>query len=210
MVVVFGASGHAKEVLYILRKSRCLYPTPAFLIANTASNSIANIPVLSEDIFLDRVERGISDSIVAYIAIGNSRIRSKIVEKFTDFDNIEFPNLIANDVYGDFDNVLLGNGNLFFPGSQLTTDAEIGNHNHFNLDVSISHDARIGNYNSFSPGVKIAGEVTIGSFNFFGVNSCVIDKVTIGNNIVIGAGAVVVKSIFEPGTYAGIPAKKIK
>ena len=33
---------------------------------------------------------------------------------------------------------------------------------------------------------------------------------TICDNAVIGAGAVVTKDITEPGTYVGIPARKIK
>ena len=210
MVVIFGASGHAKEVVYILRKFSDVDFSPAFLIANADDKSIMNIPVLSEDNFLNRIKNDIFDSIVAYVAIGNNKIRNKVVEKFIPFSNIKFPNLIANNVEADFDNILLGNGNIFFPGSQITTDLKIGSHNHFNLNVSISHDGIIGNYNSFSPGVKIAGEVNIGDNNFFGINASVIDKVSIGDNVIVGAGAVVIKNIIEPGIYVGVPAKKIK
>ena len=210
MVVVFGASGHAKEILYILRKSDAIYAFPAFLIAESDSNNRMNIPILSEDDFLDKMETNVFNSIIAYVAIGNNRIRNKIVEKFTQFDNLKFPNLITNNVEGDFDNISLGNGNLFFPSSQLTTDIKIGNHNHFNSFVNISHDCIIGNYNTFSPGVLIAGNVTIGNNNFFGLGSKIIDKITICDNVKIGAGAVVVNDILNPGTYIGVPALKIK
>jgi len=49
----------------------------------------------------------------------------------------------------------------------------------------------------------IGDQVSIGS-------NATILPVDICNNVVIGAGSVVTKSIVEPGTYAGNPAKKIK
>lgn len=38
----------------------------------------------------------------------------------------------------------------------------------------------------------------------------VLGEIKITDNVVIGANAVVTKNILKPGTYAGIPAKKIK
>jgi len=49
----------------------------------------------------------------------------------------------------------------------------------------------------------IGNNVSIGS-------NATILPVTICENVVIGAGSVVTKSIMEPGTYAGNPARKLK
>lgn len=49
----------------------------------------------------------------------------------------------------------------------------------------------------------------IGNHVSIGSNATVL-PVTICDHVVIGAGAVVTKSIHEPGVYAGNPAKKIK
>ena len=50
---------------------------------------------------------------------------------------------------------------------------------------------------------KIGNKVSIGS-------NATILPVSICNNVVIGAGAVVTKSINQPGIYAGNPAKKLR
>ena len=42
------------------------------------------------------------------------------------------------------------------------------------------------------------------------LNTARISGFTIGNNVLVGAGAVVVKDAIEPGTYLGIPARKIQ
>jgi UDP-3-O-[3-hydroxymyristoyl] glucosamine N-acyltransferase len=63
---------------------------------------------------------------------------------------------------------------------------------------------------SLFPGAKISGNVTIGNSVLIGAGATIKEKVQICDDVVIGAGAVVVKSIVEPGVYAGVPAKKIK
>ncbi len=50
---------------------------------------------------------------------------------------------------------------------------------------------------------------TIGNKVSIGSNATIL-PVSICDNVVIGAGAVVTKSITEPGIYAGNPAKKLK
>lgn len=50
---------------------------------------------------------------------------------------------------------------------------------------------------------KVGNKVSIGS-------NATILPVSICNNVVIGAGAVVTKNIYQPGVYAGNPAKLIR
>ena len=52
-------------------------------------------------------------------------------------------------------------------------------------------------------------KITIGDNVLIGSNSSIL-PVSITDNVIIGAGSVVTKNIFEPGVYAGNPAKKIK
>ena len=43
-----------------------------------------------------------------------------------------------------------------------------------------------------------------------GANATIVCGATLGKHCLIGAGAVVTKDITEPGTYVGIPARRIK
>ena len=56
----------------------------------------------------------------------------------------------------------------------------------------------------------MAGTVTVGENTWIGIGAAVSNNIDIASDCIIGAGAVVVKNISEPGTYIGIPAKKIK
>jgi acetyltransferase-like isoleucine patch superfamily enzyme len=59
------------------------------------------------------------------------------------------------------------------------------------------------------PGAKILGGAKIGNSCRIGSNSTILPNVEICDDVTIGAGAVVTKSITEPGTYIGIPAKRL-
>ena len=101
-------------------------------------------------------------------------------------------------------------GTFFCPGVQTTVNVTIGRHVLLNLNATIGHDAVIGDYCTINPGANISGNVTIGEGCFIGTGATIIEKVTIAPWTVIGAGAVVVEDITEPGTYVGVPAKRIK
>ena len=54
------------------------------------------------------------------------------------------------------------------------------------------------------------GDVHIGDECYFGVRATVTNEITIVPRCKIGACACVIKNIDEPGTYVGVPAKKVK
>ena len=56
----------------------------------------------------------------------------------------------------------------------------------------------------------MAGTVSVGTGTWIGIGSAVINNIGITGNCIIGAGAVVTRDITEPGTYVGVPARKIK
>ncbi len=78
----------------------------------------------------------------------------------------------------------------------------------------ISHGAMFIN-DTFSGGGPAGGDkalwkaTKIGNHVSIGTNATIL-PVTIVDHVVIGAGSVVTKDIFEPGIYAGNPAKKIR
>ena len=67
----------------------------------------------------------------------------------------------------------------------------------------------IEDYVHISPGVNTAGTVKVGKGSWIGIGSVVSNNVNICSGCKVGAGAVVVKDITEPGTYVGVPVRKI-
>jgi serine acetyltransferase len=60
------------------------------------------------------------------------------------------------------------------------------------------------------PGAIISGNVKIFDLVYLGTNSSVKEKISIHSMVTIGSNSTVVKNINEPGTYVGVPSKKIK
>ena len=120
----------------------------------------------------------------------------------------------------------LGDDVFIGPFVEIQSDVRIGartkiqSHSFVCSLVSIGEDCFIGHgvmfiNDTFSSGKPAQGneslwkETVISDQVYIGSNSTIL-PVEICPNVVIGAGSVVTKSILEPGTYAGNPARKIE
>ena len=54
------------------------------------------------------------------------------------------------------------------------------------------------------------GEIIIGAKSLIGSGSIILPNVKISKNTLIGALSLINKNILKPGTYSGIPVKKVK
>lgn len=52
--------------------------------------------------------------------------------------------------------------------------------------------------------------LTIGSDVWIGAGAIVLEKADLAPAVIVGAGAVVTRALDEPGTYAGVPARRIR
>jgi sugar O-acyltransferase (sialic acid O-acetyltransferase NeuD family) len=214
MSVVFGSAGLAKEVDWILHEiclaggSKELLAT-CFIGKDNVGETINDKEILSEEAFVSILESG--ELVQAIIAVGSPALKKKIFDRISHYNQITFPTIIFPTIKYDTrkGNVNIGPGTIICPGSALTTHITIGSHVLVYLNCTIGHDTIIGDFCTLSPGVNISGNVTMGSGVFVGTGAVVLERLSICDNAIIGAGAVVTKSILEPGVYVGVPAKKI-
>ncbi len=106
--------------------------------------------------------------------------------------------------------VSLGVANQLFAFSYINSGCHIGDNNIINSGAIVEHETTIGNHNHISVGAKLCGRVTVGNNCFIGAGAVIKDRMKIANHVVVGAGAVIVADIVEPGTYVGMPARKLK
>lgn len=142
------------------------------------------------------------------IAVGDSRSRFDVVQRLpkeTTYSTFIHPTALILD-----NNIEIGEGSFIGAYSILTTNIKIGKHALLNRANHIGHDTTIGDYFSAMPGAIVSGNVTIYDCVYMGTNSSIREKLSIHSLSTIGMNAAVVKNIKEPGTYIGIPAKKIK
>lgn len=193
-VYLYGASGHAKVVMDILRKA--YYDVPCLIDDNHAINELAGLPVVhSAD--------GLSPIIVT---IGDCQIRRKIVEKLgvREYITVIHPCAVKAE------SVKLGYGTVVMAGAILNPCAEVGNHCIVNTDASVDHDVKIGDFVHVAPHCTLCGEVEVGEGTWIGAGTTVIQGIHIGKDCFIGAGSVVVKDIPDNCLCYGNPARIIR
>lgn len=121
---------------------------------------------------------------------------------------LTFANLIHSKAYVS-EYTILGQGNFIGANATLAPMVKFGDFNFINRNASVGHHTVIHNRNKTGPGATISSLCKIGNNNTFGSNSTILPQLEIPNNITIAAGAVVINSIREKGTYVGVPAKKL-
>jgi len=107
------------------------------------------------------------------------------------------------------DNIEVGYGSFIGANSILTTNIKLGNHTLLNRGNHIGHDSIAGTFFSMMPSAVVGGNVTIGDNVYLGSCSNIREKINIASNILIGMNAAVVSHLTTPGTYVGVPAKKL-
>lgn len=103
----------------------------------------------------------------------------------------------------------VGNGTFIAHHAHAGPSSRIGAGCILNTGAIVEHDCAVGFATHVSVNAAIAGRSRVGNYVFLGVGAIVIDGVSIANDVVIGAGGVVISSIDVPGTYVGVPVKRV-
>lgn len=128
-----------------------------------------------------------------YIAIGDNRIRNKIIESLKD-KNVKYENFIHHSCLISSTSKL-GKGNILCPYTIIGPNTIIGDFNLLNYRTALPHDCILGNNNVFSPNVNFTGYTIIKDNNFFGTSCSFTPNLKIGSNNKIQAGITVNKNI---------------
>lgn len=193
-VYLYGASGHAKVVMDILKQGH--YDVPCLIDDNPDVNELAGLQVV-------HTAEGLNPIIVT---IGNCQIRRKIAEKLCERDylTVIHPNAMKAE------SARLGCGTVVMAGAILNPFVVVGNHCIVNSGSSIDHDCVIGDFVHIAPHCTLCGEVKVGDGTWVGAGTTVIQGIHIGKDCFIGAGSVVVKDIPDNCLCYGNPARIIK
>ncbi len=203
-IVLLGVGGHAKVVWDTLSRMR-------------EENAIQVVAVLDDDArlwgkpFMNLTVQGAIHEIAqvqaeaAVIAIGDNAARRRVYETVKPLGipllNVIHPSaVIAADVQ-------LGDGIVVFANVVVNIGTRVGDNVILNTACTVDHDCVIGAHAHIAPGVHLAGGVSIGEGTLMGISSSAIPLVEIGKWVTVGAGSVVVRSIPDNVTIAGIPAR---
>jgi sugar O-acyltransferase (sialic acid O-acetyltransferase NeuD family) len=90
------------------------------------------------------------------------------------------------------------------PGAQFGTGVIV------NHAAVVDHDVRVGAFSHIAPGAVLGGAAQIGARVVIGAGAVVLPGVSVCDDAVIGAGAVVSADVLTAGTWAGVPARRLK
>ncbi len=137
-----------------------------------------------------------------------NRARTCLYEQVTE-NGYECSTLVHPTTFLGRD-VKIGTNSLVLECNNIQRKVRVGNNTIIWAKNHIGHRSIIGDNCYLASGVIISGYCEIRENCFVGVNSSFNDRVTVAKDTVIGNGAIVTKSITEPGgVYVGNPARRL-
>lgn len=193
---LFGASGHAKVILDILRYHG--KQVSGFIDDDPAKKELSGIPVVGNT----RAHR--PEWQPCLVSIGNNTLRKKVVDAVTTvYENAIHPDAVIAE------SATIGEGTVVMAGAVINPDTRIGRHVIINTCASVDHDCDIADFVHIAPGSTLCGGIVVGEGTLIGSGATIIPNITIGKWATIGAGAVVTRDVPDFMTVVGCPARII-
>lgn len=203
-IFIYGASGFGREVIDLVRdirsysESECL-ENIVLIDDNPNLLNVSGLKLISSRDFNPEMGEVV-------VAIADPNIRQSIVNRLpeeTVYATLIHPSALIGR------NTKISKGSIICAGVIVTCNIEMGIHSHLNLGTTVGHDCNVGNYFTTAPHVNISGSCSIKDNVYFGTKAATKQGVNIVSDVIVGMGANVLKSLSEPGTYVGTPAKLI-
>lgn len=206
-LVILGAGGYAKEVLWIVNDINKVAPSFEFLgfidphAPRDRGRALYGGKVLGGwDDMPD--SRGLHFA----CGIGAPDAREKECDEaerrgLTPVSVIH-PSVIVAD------EVVIGEGTVISPNAVLAPSSRLGRHCSLNIGAVIGHDAQLGDFCVVSPGAQILGGARLEAKAFLGANSTVYLKAHMGTGSLLGANSFLMTNLGEGVSALGIPAKR--
>lgn len=206
-VVGFGAGGHAKVVIEILRSLQD-YTIVGLLEARRElwGKSVLGVEVLGDDSMMTELkQRGIEHAFIGVGTVGDAQPRRQLYEKVAGFGFQIVPAIHAAAIVSS--SATIGAGPTIMAGAIVNANAVIGNNVIVNTGAIVEHDCVIGDHTHIATGARLAGGVQVGRGSHIGIGAVVRQEILIGDGAIVGAGAVVVRDVPAEKTVIGVPAR---
>lgn len=206
-VIIFGAGGFGKEVLWALSESNKnlkKYHILGFLDDDKKKHG----EIICGEKILGGMEwfvKNNAENVRIVVAIGSGKIRKYVVSRLerngAKFMTVIHPSTTISD------SAEIGDGTVIQAGTIITVNVKIGKHCRIDTNCTIAHDSELADFVDLSPGVHINGTNKIQTGTFVGSATTTKENISIGKWSVIGAGTVLLTDVPDSSLYVGIPGK---
>jgi len=192
-VIVYGASGHARVLIDLMRLSGEFFPVAA-IDDGISDAEVLGVPVVGNSSLLSQLRsEGIERAALGIGSVTNHRARAKLYDRLVAA-GFTIPNLIHPRAMVE-PSVMMGVGNQIFAGAVVGSAAKLGHNTIINSGTIVSHDCVIASHTHLSPGAILAGGVEVGENTLVGMGVTVYLGVRIGSNVVISNGSHIMKDV---------------
>jgi len=190
-MILYGASGHAKVIIDILKLTQ---QPVSRIVDDAAPYHLLGIPVLKPD--FETLKKS-NEKII--ISIGRNSTRKKINDtlNFAQFGKAIHPTAVIDQT------VQINDGTVVMANATINSCI-------VNTSANIDHDCILEDYVHISPNATLSGNVRVGEGTHIGSGAVVIPGITIGKWVSIGAGTVIIRDVPDGATVVGNPGKVIK
>ena len=206
-IVLIGGGGHCASCIDVLES------TGRWKIAGIVDpefgkgSSILGYGIIGTDDDMPAFSALYGSALVTVGQIESAEIRDRLLQRARNA-GFMLPVIVASTATVSR-HARIGEGTIVMHHSFVNARAAIGSGCIINTGAIIEHDAEIYDLCHVSTGAVVNGGCLIGRGAFIGSRAVLRNNITICPEAVIGAGAVVVNDIWEAGTYAGNPARKL-
>ncbi|ELR70616.1 4-amino-6-deoxy-N-Acetyl-D-hexosaminyl-(Lipid carrier) acetyltrasferase [Fulvivirga imtechensis AK7] len=195
---LFGASGHAKVILDILKSNRI--NALGLFDDNKSGGGINGLPIVGV------TEDHTSECNPCIVAIGDNGIRKNVVERLRSA--IYASALHAGATVAEPNDI--AEGTVVMAGAVINPSTKVGRHCIVNTSASVDHDCTIGDFVHIAPNATLCGGVSVGEGTLVGSGATIIPNISIGKWVVVGAGTVVIADVPDYAVVVGNPGRLVK
>ena len=199
-IAVFGCGGHARSVV------NTIYGTYGVKDVLLVDENAQNGEIILGCKTACKYDLNEKDAFI--VAVGDNNKRKTLYLELNEHHRGHCFSVVAESAQIEM-NVKVGIGTFIAPYVCVGPQAKVGDNTIINTGSVIEHETVIGSHTHIAPHATICGRSKIGDNVFCGAASTVIDGISICDDVIVGAGAVVKEDIVTPGTYVGVPARRV-
>jgi sugar O-acyltransferase (sialic acid O-acetyltransferase NeuD family) len=196
-IIVYGAGGHGKSLIELLRALGCYHLVGVIDDGVPVGSTVLGVPVLGGgEVLFGLAQEGVRLAVNAVGGIGDVSVRTRIFKRLADA-GFACPAVVHPRAFVE-SSAILSPGAQVFPHAYLGSDVRLGFGTIANTGSIISHDCILGESVNISPGAILAGGVQVCDFALIGMGATINLMVRVGTGARIGNGATV-KTDVPPG-----------